>query len=108
MQLTILTRNGERGERAIAKRDRSLDFGERWSYAPAPEAHSYIKLHDRYQLFIGGKFVAPKSGEYFDSVNPATEEKLAEISSRQRKGCRSRGESSATRLQKCLVENARA
>jgi len=31
-------------------------------------------------LFIGGKFVAPKSGEYFDSVNPATEEKLAEIS----------------------------
>ena len=80
IQLTILTRNGERGERAITKRDRSLDFGERWSYAPAPEAHSYIKLHDRYQLFIGGKFVAPKSGEYFDSVNPATEEKLAEIS----------------------------
>lgn len=80
IQLTILTRNGERGERAIAKRDRSLDFGERWSYAPAPEAHSYIKLHDRYQLFIGGKFVAPKSGDYFDSVNPATEEKLAEIS----------------------------
>jgi aldehyde dehydrogenase (NAD+) len=80
MQLTILTRNGERGEQAIAKRDRSLDFGERWTYAPAPEAHSYIKLHDRYQLFIGGKFVAPKSGEYFDSVNPATEEKLAEIS----------------------------
>jgi aldehyde dehydrogenase (NAD+) len=31
-------------------------------------------------LFIGGKFVAPKSGDYFDSVNPATEEKLAEIS----------------------------
>jgi aldehyde dehydrogenase (NAD+) len=85
MQLTILTRNGERGERAIAKRDRSLDFGERWSYAPAPEAHSYIKLHDRYQLFIGGKFVAPKSGEYFDSVNPATEEKLAEISSANEK-----------------------
>ena len=85
MQLTILTRNGERGERPIAKRDRSLDFGERWSYAPAPEAHSYIKLHDRYQLFIGGKFVAPKSGEYFDSVNPATEEKLAEISSANEK-----------------------
>src|SRR5438874_8140847 len=78
-QLTILARNGEGGEREIAKRDRSLDFGERWSYAPAPEAHSYIRLRDRYQLFINGKFVAPKSGEYFDSVNPATEEKLAEI-----------------------------
>src|SRR5438477_987847 len=78
-QLTILARNGEGGEREIAKRDRSLDFGERWSYAPAPEARSYIRLRDRYQLFINGKFVAPKSGEYFDSVNPATEEKLAEI-----------------------------
>jgi aldehyde dehydrogenase (NAD+) len=79
-QLTILDRNGEGRERRIAKRDRSLDFGERWSYAPAPEAHGYIKLRDRYQLFIGGKFVAPKSGEYFDSINPATEEKLTEIS----------------------------
>jgi aldehyde dehydrogenase (NAD+) len=80
-QLTILDRNGERGERPIAKRDRTLDFGERWSYAPAPEAHNYIRLRDRYQLFIGGKFVEPKTGEYFDSLNPATEEKLAEISS---------------------------
>jgi aldehyde dehydrogenase (NAD+) len=77
--LTILDRNGQGKEHPIAKRDRTLDFGERWSYAPAPEAHSYIKLRDRCQLFIGGKFVAPKSGEYFDSVNPATEEKLAEI-----------------------------
>src|SRR5438477_11213363 len=78
-QLTIRARNGEGGEREIAKRGRSLDFGERRSYAPAPEAHSYIRRRDRYQLFINGKFVAPKSGEYFDSVNPATEEKLAEI-----------------------------
>jgi aldehyde dehydrogenase (NAD+) len=80
-QLTILDRNVERGERPIAKRDRTLDFGERWSYAPAPEAHNDIRLRDRYQLFIGGKFVEPKTGEYFDSLNPATEEKLAEISS---------------------------
>src|SRR5438477_8334054 len=84
-QLTILARNGEGGEREIAKRDRSLDFGERWSYAPAPEAHSYIRLRDRYQLFINGKFVAPKSGEYFDSINPATEDKLAEIGSADEK-----------------------
>lgn len=57
-----------------------MDFGDRWNYAPALEAHSHIRLRDRYQLFIGGKFVAPKSGEYFDSTNPATEEKLTEIS----------------------------
>jgi len=30
-------------------------------------------------LFINGEFVAPKSGKYFDSINPANEQKLAEI-----------------------------
>jgi aldehyde dehydrogenase (NAD+) len=58
---------------------RKLNFGNRWDYAPAPEAHSYIKLKSKYELFIGGKFVKPRSGKYFDSINPATEETLAEI-----------------------------
>ncbi|MGI9087980.1 MAG: aldehyde dehydrogenase family protein [Chthoniobacterales bacterium] len=60
-------------------RERSLNFGDRWSYAPAPEANNYIELKQRYSLFIDGKFVAPHSGKYFASINPATEEKLAEI-----------------------------
>src|SRR3954471_18354460 len=64
---------------ALPVRERRLDFGDRWGYAPAPEAHDYIKLQKRYPLFIGGKFVAPRSGKYFDSINPATEGKLAEI-----------------------------
>jgi len=64
---------------ALPLSERRLSFGDRWSYAPAPEASDYIKLRPRYQLFIGGKFVAPRSGKYFDSINPATEEKLAEI-----------------------------
>jgi aldehyde dehydrogenase (NAD+) len=64
---------------ALPVSERRLSFGDRWSYAPAPEASDYIKLQKRYQLFIGGKFVAPRSGKYFDSINPATEEKLAEI-----------------------------
>src|SRR5213595_3049194 len=64
---------------ALPVSERRLSFGDRWSYAPAPEAHDYIKLQKRYPLFIGGKFVAPKSGKYLDSINPATEEKLAEI-----------------------------
>ena len=62
-----------------------MDFGGRWNYAPALEANNYIKLRDRYQLFINGRFVAPKSGEFFDSINPATEEKLAEIGSANEK-----------------------
>ena len=56
-----------------------MSFGEKWSYAPTPEASDYIRLKPRYQLFIGGKFVAPQTGKYFDSINPATEERLAEI-----------------------------
>src|SRR5258707_253211 len=78
-QLAPVNRNGEANSRPMTKR--RLDFGERWSYAPALEANSYIKLRNRYQLFINGRFVSPKSGQYFDSINPATEEKLAEIGS---------------------------
>ena len=58
---------------------RRLDFGDRWDYAPAPEAHSHIQIKPRYELFINGRFVRPKTGKYFASINPATEEKLAEI-----------------------------
>jgi aldehyde dehydrogenase (NAD+) len=55
-----------------------LIFGDLWEYDPAPETAD-PKLKSRYDLFIAGRFVAPKSGKYFDSINPATEEALAEI-----------------------------
>ena len=64
---------------ALPLRERRLRFGDKWNFAPAPEANDYIKLKPKYSLFIGGKFVAPRSGKYFDSINPATEETLAEI-----------------------------
>jgi aldehyde dehydrogenase (NAD+) len=56
-----------------------LKFNEGWSYAPAPESASHVKLQDRYDLFIGGKFVKPTSGKYFDTINPANEEKIAQV-----------------------------
>ena len=55
-----------------------LIFGDLWEYDPAPETAD-PKLKPRYDLFIGGKFVVPSSGKYFDSINPANEQKLAEI-----------------------------
>src|SRR3954469_25322371 len=55
-----------------------LIFGDLWEYDPAPETAD-PKLKTRYDLFIGGKLVAPKSGKDFDSINPATEEALAQI-----------------------------
>ncbi len=63
----------------LAPNERSLNFGERWPYAPAPEQSDYVKIKPRYQLFINGQFRAPHSGAHFDSINPATEGKLAEI-----------------------------
>jgi len=59
---------------------RRLSFGTKWAYAPAPET-SPVRIAQRYQLFIGGKFVEPRSGRYFPSLNPANEKQLAEISS---------------------------
>ena len=50
-----------------------------WDYAPAPEAREIVQLEKRYGLFIGGKFVKPKSGEWFPSISPSSEEKLAEV-----------------------------
>jgi aldehyde dehydrogenase (NAD+) len=50
-----------------------------WEYATAPESSDIVRLEDRYGLFIGGEFVEPKSGKHFPTINPATEEPLAEV-----------------------------
>jgi aldehyde dehydrogenase (NAD+) len=50
-----------------------------WDYAPSIESTDHVKIAPRYNLFIGGKFVEPHSKKWFDTLNPATEEKLAEI-----------------------------
>jgi len=51
----------------------------RWDYAPAPEATDIVTVKDTYGLFIGGEEVEPLSGDYFKTINPATEEVLAAI-----------------------------
>ncbi|RMG23385.1 MAG: aldehyde dehydrogenase family protein [Bacteroidetes bacterium] len=56
-----------------------LTFDTSWQYAPAPESADHISLKSRYGLFIDGKFRKPRSGKYFDTINPANEEKLAEV-----------------------------
>ena len=67
--------------RKTARRGRpapELIFGDLWAFDPAPETAD-PKLKPRYDLFIGGRFVAPAGGRYFDSINPANEQKLTEI-----------------------------
>jgi aldehyde dehydrogenase (NAD+) len=50
-----------------------------WEYAPAPESREIVTIRPEYGLFIGGEFVAPASGGYFTTLNPATEEPLAQV-----------------------------
>ena len=56
-----------------------LKFDTSWSYAPAPESKSAATIKKKYDLFINGEWQKPSNKKYFDSINPATEEKLSEI-----------------------------
>ena len=59
--------------------ENKLAFDGGWQYSPAPESIDHINLKTKYDLYIGGEFVAPESGRYFDTVNPATEECIAKV-----------------------------
>ncbi len=50
-----------------------------WDYAPAPESRDVVTLAGEYGLFIGGEFVPAASGRLLPTVNPATEETLAQV-----------------------------
>jgi aldehyde dehydrogenase (NAD+) len=50
-----------------------------WEYAPSLESTDHVKIASRHNLFIGGKFVEPHSGKWFETINPATEETLSEM-----------------------------
>jgi aldehyde dehydrogenase (NAD+) len=63
------------------KRSRPLQFKGGWEYAPAPESTAPAQLKSSYDHFINGKFVAPTSGNYFSTINPATEQPLAMVAS---------------------------
>ncbi|MFI6389227.1 aldehyde dehydrogenase family protein [Nonomuraea sp. NPDC050540] len=49
-----------------------------FEYAPAPESRDVVDIKPSYGLFINGEF-AEGSGAPFKTINPASEEKLAEI-----------------------------
>jgi aldehyde dehydrogenase (NAD+) len=59
----------KRGDRSPVPQD--------WAYAPAPESTDIVSLQDRYELFIGGKWVTAK--EHFTTIAPRDESPLAEV-----------------------------
>jgi len=60
---------------AVPASERHLRLGE-WAYAPAPET-TPVKIDSSYGLFINGEFTKP--GKAFETINPANEKKLAEV-----------------------------
>jgi aldehyde dehydrogenase (NAD+) len=50
-----------------------------WDYAPAPESPDHVRLRDGYGLFIGGAWRDPQDGRRVPTLNPATEEPIAEV-----------------------------
>ena len=56
-----------------------LKFNSARGLSPAPENRSAAKINSRYELFINGQFEKPLSKKYFNTINPANEEKIAEI-----------------------------
>jgi aldehyde dehydrogenase (NAD+) len=79
-RLELVAGNGS-GHAVVPAKDRRLNFGAKWDYAPAPEDSKSYVIAPRHELFINGKFVAPRSKKYFPSLNPATEQTLTEIAS---------------------------
>lgn len=50
-----------------------------WGLSPAPESTGHIQIKDKYDLFIDGQFTKPKSGKYFNTINPANEKVLSRV-----------------------------
>src|SRR5581483_10934920 len=63
----------------IERRQVSAPVPAGWDYAPAPEARDVVTIEERYGLFVGGEFVEPRSGDWYTTISPASEEPLAEV-----------------------------
>src|SRR5438270_707254 len=64
---------------AITKKQSTALAKQVFEYAPAPEAIDHVKVQPHYGLFIGGKWVEGHSKKRFPTINPATEQKLADV-----------------------------
>jgi aldehyde dehydrogenase (NAD+) len=58
---------------------RALEDIADWAYAPAPQATDVVRIASENGLFIGGEFTPAADGRQFATVNPATEEPLAQV-----------------------------
>lgn len=72
--------NVKKKKTSSSRQSTELLFGDLWEFDPAPESVDPC-IRDKYELFIDGKFVAPKSRKHFDSVSPGTGKVLSKVPS---------------------------
>jgi aldehyde dehydrogenase (NAD+) len=51
----------------------------KFEYAPAPESRAVVTIAASYGLFIGGDFIEATDGSTYETINPSSEEALAEV-----------------------------
>ena len=60
-----------------------MEIFETMEYGPAPEAAApgltWIKEHEPFGLFINNQWTKPASGQYIESINPATGKQLTKV-----------------------------
>ena len=56
-----------------------LEYNGKWDLSPALESTGHIQINEKYDLFIDGKFQSPINENYFETINPANEKKIANI-----------------------------
>ena len=55
-----------------------MNYKTDWVYNPAPESADHVRIQERYDLFINGKFIPSVKNAYFKTINPANENKFME------------------------------
>ena len=78
-----------------------------FDYAPAPESRDLARLKPHYGIFIDGAF-RDGTGEAIKTINPATEEPLAEVAEAGDLRCRRRRARGPARLRHRLGRDARS
>ncbi len=59
--------------------DTSQSTDTAWEYAPAPESREIVRIAAEYGLFVDGEFAPAADGRTFATLNPASEEPLAQV-----------------------------
>lgn len=63
----------------MQKNENSNMFKASWIYDEAPESIDHVQIKKKYELYIDGKFTKPVKGNYFDTINPSNNKKIASV-----------------------------